>query len=61
MFLVSYSANYEGDRIEKFSTLEEVREWLSKHRSSYDFDLDNVDVIEIARHIDVYNLMSQTL
>lgn len=56
-YLLTYSVPYEGDCNKEFENLDAVALWLDQNKSSYNFDLDNVDVIEIKRGVDVYQLM----
>ena len=57
MYLLYYSVPYEGHSVYEFSSLAEVKDWLQKHRSSYDYDLDNVDVVKVESSVNVYDLM----
>lgn len=57
MYLLIYSVPYEGDRVLSLSSLDEVKEWLSKNQSSYEFDLDNVEVVKVESSVNLYDLM----
>lgn len=56
-YLLTYSVPYEGDHNQEFDNLDALALWLDQNKSSYNFDLDNVDVIEIKQGVDVYQLM----
>ena len=56
-YQLHYQVPYEGYSVHNFGTLEEVKNWLKKNKSSYEYDLYNVTVLIIAGEVDVYDLM----
>ena len=57
IYLLMYSAPYEGERSLSFYSLTDVKEWLVKNQSAYDFDLDNVEVLKVEASVNLYDLM----
>lgn len=58
-FRLTYAVQYEGDVNKDFDTLDEVAAWIEQNPSAYDFDIGNVDVIEIKGGVDVFALMEK--
>ena len=56
-YLLMYSAPYEGERSLSFYSLADVKEWLVKNQSAYDFDLGNVEVLVVEASVNLYDLM----
>ena len=56
-YQLTYSIPYEGSSSISFGSLQEVRAWINKNKSTYYFDLDNLEIIQIFKVIDVYELM----
>lgn len=58
LFQVAYSVPFEGKTILDFSTLDEAKTWLLDNKRNYD-SLDNVDVYEVKKYVDVFELMKE--
>lgn len=55
-YRLSYCIAYEGETSYEFETLDDIKDWINKHKSSY-YSYDDLNIIEISRYIDVYELM----
>lgn len=57
--VVSISIPYEGPLEEYFKTVEQARQYIQNlSPSGYNWSLDNVNIYEISREIDVYELLA---
>lgn len=58
--VVSISIPYEGPNVEYFDTVEQAKQYIKTlSPSAYDWNLDNVEVYEVSRDFDIYELMKE--
>lgn len=57
MYTIQYYVSGEGLNQDFADSLAQVKAWLTKNRSCYNFDLDNVEVFLTPDNINVYELM----
>lgn len=60
-FVLKYSVAYEGDITISFNNLKEVKDWIEKNKSKYEYDLGNLGcyLVPTAQSIDLHKLMDQ--
>ncbi|MCB1466570.1 MAG: hypothetical protein KDK08_05360 [Rhizobiaceae bacterium] len=47
LYRLTYAVPYEGENSLDFDSLEQAAKWIESNRSTYDFDLDNITLIEV--------------
>lgn len=58
-YRVSWYVPYEGEDHEYFTSLDEVKNWISVNSDRFHRSYDNLTILEIAREVDVYQLMRE--